>query len=303
MNRKITRVAILAICIITSIFLISNEAHSYELNFQLNPAFLIIIFSTHFIFLLIHTKRFQITIQTISNIKINFWPWVCKISSTRLLNNLIPQSGNTVRAIELKQENALAYKDYSISVGLLAWLDCIINLTIAIIIISIFTTKYMTIITLLLLLLTVLIAPKAITLLSQSFDPKNENLIPRFFLYINDKISSLSNTKNELYAISLLGAISFALMSIRLYCGFYITGQEISIPDLLVIHAALKTVLLFSIIPGNIVVQGFFAGLTTKLVGVGFTEGVIASIFLQICGYILLGFISFISFCYEISRK
>ncbi len=304
---KLTKATIFIICLLATVFFISIDSNASKVSVNLNLNLIAAIFIAHLFFLLIQAYRYLSVVNNISKIKIRFWNWFQSFIAARLLNKILPQSGNLYRAYQLKKDEGIRYKDYAISYSYITWFDTLTNFLFAFfaLLFLSYTSEVNIIIVITFAILFTITAflPFILNQITSLHFIQNYQRAYDFICYAQKILYNRNLHSNLIFILSILGVASLLLMSFRLLLGFQVIGSNVSFVEILIIYSIYKASLLFVILPGNILLQEFVTGIAAQLLGIGFTEGAAAALFLRLCGYILLGAISLISIVFTISSK
>jgi len=303
MNNKI-KLTVLALCVLASFYFINKEYQSINFKFDFNIYSILVIFILHFFFLLSHAKRYLLVVNNITKKNISYWGWFYNFIISRMLNKIMPQAGNAYRAIQLKKDEGVDYKNFAYSYGFFTWFDTCFNLALAALALLFFSNQESStlLLSFTLLFFFTLLTPKLIVLFN-SLIASNNTFFNKIINHASNIFCKIQIDRKLIAKLLFLGLISFILMTTRLYYGFKIIGVDVSVVDIIIIHAVYKAALLIVILPGNLLIQEFVTGLVAELLNIGFLEGAMAALFLRICGYILLGLICIVSLVLTLNKK
>ncbi len=250
----------------------------------------------HLTYLIISSLQFLIILyqQGLTNIPPFSWFKVFVVG--RFLNKFAAQAGNIYRSVYLKQVYDFSYTKYASSFAAAFWLEMILALTMATLVISLLepTLKLGAINALALLgtILTGLAAgPFIIKWLVESLNLSGKR-IEKIHGKINELLQLTTNVIRQpkvLFFSFLLGILSFLMSSGQLYTAFQIIGVDLSLSKIMIYVILLKLSLIINVTPGNLGIRELVYGQLSQMLGVGVETGILVSSIIRLVTYVLLG--------------
>ena len=280
-----------AACIVYIVNFFINNQDEIKLIKNLSYKNIILILVIMTISQLIQAFRFRIVLHKCSEIKIHYWPWFRASMLASFLNTFIPQGGNIYRSIYLKSQHSISYTRYAAGLFAFLWLDTLLNLIFAMVIIVVqkVDLRFGTIDGLLVLfVITVAGAavPPAFVLLLKFIKIKN-----RYLLWLHSKISEMLSVAVQgakdlkyLAKIILTGMIAFTNTVAIFYFCFSALNISASIPALGLFYILLRLCTLITITPGNLGIREILYGILGDQIHLGKAQGIIISIIIRILG-------------------
>ena len=266
-----------------------QQRASIKIAFSISILTIIYILILQFISYLLTILRFKIVLEKCSQKKLKFLTWTKTYILGRFLNTIIPQSGNLYRGIFLKKNFDISYTRYITAFSSFAWMDTILNLLFALIVIlglePAFKIGTLTGWKLLAITISALmLLPIFLEIIFKKTQFKNRH-INWAHLKLSEVLTvSVSNLKDKTYMLKivLVGIIMFARTCLAFYVYFSIFDINVTLPVLLVFTALYKLSTFIIITPSNIGVQELAYGFLSRQVGIGMAQGVILSAFIRV---------------------
>jgi len=262
---------------------------SLQIAFSISISAIIYILILQFISYLLTILRFKIVLEKCSQKKLKFLTWTKTYILGRFLNTIIPQSGNLYRGVFLKKNSDISYTRYITTLSSFAWMDTILNLLCAFVVIvalepafkiGTFTGwKLLAIIISALMLLPIFLE---ITFKRIRF--KNQYINWLHFKLSEVLTVSVNNLKDKTYMLKIviIGITMFVRTSLAFYVYFSIFDINVTLPVLLVFSALFKLSTFIVLTPSNLGVQELAYGFLSRQVGIGMAQGVVLSAFIRV---------------------
>ncbi len=283
------------LCIIYIIYYLADNREDLRTLHKLNIYYLSLIIMIYFIALLFQSFRYRIVINKCSGKHIPFFGWFKIFIKGNFLSKLIPQSGGIYRGAVLKKSYGVSYTSFISSFTSFAWLDSLLSLFIALLLIILFNPQlsfgyiqgYLLILVLFIILF---ILPYFMYLVLSRIKVKG-----KFSSWFHLKISevfktTVSNTRDYKYIISLFltGLLSMFNSILIFYICFRGLGVNVALPVLALFGALLKISNLVVLTPGNLGVREIAYGFLGSFAGISPGHTYLASLITRLIGTLLI---------------
>lgn len=293
--RKYIQWYIAVLCVIYIIYYLVNNREDLRSLYKINIYDLSLIIIIYFIAFLIQGFRYRIVINKCSGKRIPFFGWFKIFIKGIFLSKLMPQLGNVYRSAVLKKSYNISYTSYISSFASFAWLDSLLSLFIALLLIILFNPHlsfgyikgYLLILVLFIILI---ILPYFMYLLLSHIKIKG-----KFFNWFHLKISevfktAVNNTRDYKYIISLFltGLLSMFSSILIFYICFDGLGIDVALPVLALFGALLKISNLVVLTPGNLGIREIAYGFLGSFAGISPGHTYLASLITRLIGTLLV---------------
>jgi uncharacterized membrane protein YbhN (UPF0104 family) len=294
--KRIVRWAIGLACLVYVVryFLVNWEDVSS--TFRLDLPVVAGIFGILLFHLLVHAVRFHVVITKCSGRRVPFLQWLRIFVHARFLNNVLPQAGNAYRIVTLKSTYGITYTRYITSHVAAFWMEVIVNFALAGAVVAAadpaLTVGDVPLVPMLLgAAAAVFAGPFVVELVSRRFQFRVQAMA-----WAHQKMSELLRVTRESvrdvpYLLRVLGLVlvQFVDMTIVFYLTFLSLGKNVDLATLAAFYALYKLSAYFIIAPGgNLGVREVLYGLLGAQMGIGTTEGMLASVVIRVLSFISL---------------
>lgn len=266
-----------------------QQRASLQIAFSLSISAIIYILMLQFISYLLTILRFKIVLEKCGQKKLKFLTWAKTYILGRFLNTIIPQSGNLYRGIFLKKNYDISYTRYITAFSSFAWMDTILNLLFAFLVILGLEPSFKigTFIGSKLLVITIsalILPPIFLEIIFKKIQFKNQHINWLHLKFSEVLTVSINNLKDRTYMLKivLVGIIMFARTCLAFYIYFSIFDIDVTLPVLFVFTALFKLSTFIVITPSNIGVQELAYGFLSQQVGIGMAQGIVLSAFIRL---------------------
>ncbi len=286
-------IGIIAVGVIIWIVLKNKDALAYLTNLKAsNLILLVVLYMLQFIAAAI---PIWIIIIKLGGRRLSLFKWI-KISVVgRMANYMVPKSGAVYKAHVLKSDYELSYYDFINSYAFFSWLTICLNIAVATLLIFLFLPdlqfgNFLALPVLGLLLLILVVAPFVARHTLKLFSVRN--------IYINmllQKTMGVFKTmlvygKDFRLMVELVG-LTFIKICLNILFFFFLftkIGIEIGFGQIALFIAVQQISVLVFITPGNIGIRELLYGAVGGVVGIGVTEGIMASAILRAINYVVV---------------
>lgn len=293
--KSLIQYIIAIVCIAYVVYFLLGNKQQIKQVLSLRPFFIITLSILICLDLLINSLRMRIVLEKCNNTKLPFARWLKIFLLARFLNTAIPQLGNLYRGVTLKQNFGISYTNYISSLAAFGWIDTIINLTFAFVIIisTNHNLKFIGIQAWLFLgivIIMIVVGPIVADAIIHLFKIKTKTLS-----WIHSKLTevfsiSVKTLKDINYLSSML-IVTFIAFVITISM-FYICFLGIDVPASLAAIAIFFSVLrlgdIIVITPGNVGVREIIFGMVTAKLGFNMIDGILVSTILRVLGTVII---------------
>jgi len=244
----------------------------------------------------VHALRFHVIIAKCSGKHIPFLHWFRIFVHARFLNNVLPQAGNAYRIVTLKNDYDVTYTRYIASHVAAFWMEIIINFALAGTVVAAFdptlAIKGVAVAPILFLgAAGALAGPFVVEGVSRRFQFRMKAMA-----WAHEKMIELlqvtrTSVRDVRYLVKVAGLVGlqFVDMIIVFSLTFLSVGKAVDIPTLAAFYALYKLSAYFIITPGgNLGIRELAYGLLAREVGIGMTEGMLASVTIRVLSFLTL---------------
>lgn len=258
---------------------------------EMDPIYFIYLYGVFMIYLLFASLRMLLFARKFGLKKITFKKWFQIFVLSRFLNKFLPQGGNIYRAMILKKEYKLSYKEYTQSFIGFTWIDVQVNL----IWIALFTLRSNLDIQILglspsicaiLAFLATLIIPIILYQLIQSLKIQNK----LFQKLMHSYRVTMHIIKDPVFLLKafMYSSLSFLTYLWMLDLSFSSMQIELHLVQIAVFAAILKSGSYLIITPGNIGITELACGYLGETSNIPFSVGVLAASILRAVSYLVV---------------
>ncbi|RKY08093.1 MAG: hypothetical protein DRP56_04675 [Planctomycetota bacterium] len=288
------------VCCAYIIYFFTKNKNAFEQLFSLDPLFLAWLFLFCALTIVIQAWRYLIVIEKCGQTKLPFLKWFKIFILGTFLSRIFPQTGNIFRAVRLKQDFGISYTGYVSIYTSFVWLDTILNLSIAFVVISFLKPGFLIGPIRVLYLISCLLA--LIVTAPWFLMKASAALKTRFtsFQWLHSRASevlkiSIQSIKDIAYIgkVAITGIASFSITLSVFYICFASLDTPVEITTLALFAVILKLSNLVILTPGNIGVRELAYGLLGELTGIGLAQALLVSVITRIvisCLILGLGF-------------
>ena len=253
------------------------------------------------LFYVLQSWRFHLVLVKSAGVRVPYLPWLRIFVLARFLNTLFAQAGNVYRGLTLKKRFGVSYTKYVGGYSAMTWLDTLMNLLLALVIILVSRPEFHIGGVPAWPLLAglsglILIAPPAGKRLLGGLTVQNERLgwAQRRLQEVVD--ITMGNLKDWRYVSSFaaIGLLQFARSCATFYVFFLCFDIQVSLPVLAILYAVHKLGVLLVLTPGNLGVQELVWGALAQSMGIGMAQGVLVSMMIRVTStglILILGFV------------
>lgn len=252
-------------------------------------ASVVLLFGLYLVALPIEAWRYRVVLDHCSDATIGFRSWYEVFVVGRLLNQVAPQAGNVYRGVTMKRRFGLAYTEYISSFASYLWLDSVLNLLLALVIVLLFARDLVVgglrvwpvlsgVVAL------VLVAPPMACLVLSRVTVRHRRLkwmYEKLHRVIRDVAESIRRPR-YLATVTLPGVALFGIACAAVYVVFNAIEQPVSLPLAALFAAIMKLAILLVITPGNLGVREVAYGVLADQAGVGMGAGIIVSVSVRV---------------------
>ncbi|MCF7853735.1 MAG: flippase-like domain-containing protein [Candidatus Pacebacteria bacterium] len=284
-----------AVAIYYAAKLLFGSRQSLEELLTLEPARLGILWLLVLAYYACHAFRYLMVLRTVSKTRLSFFRWFRIFMVGRFANNILPQAGNAYRAIVLKSEIKLSFTKYIHVFALFSWLDTLLNLIIALMVIVIVTptlhvgginaTPAVSVIIVILIVTPILVQW---TLKRCHLTSRGGALLQAKVTGIFHALTTYGRRPKLVGNVSLWGIILFALTMVIFKIIFSALGIPIAAGQVALFIVVIRVTNLVMITPGNLGVRELLFGALAHTLKLGTAEGILACALLRVANYMVL---------------
>ena len=256
------------------------------------------------IIILLYILQFFVTvislwliISRISGKSVAIINWIKIMFLSRMANLMVPRSGGLYKAYVLKSEYGINYTRFVHIYAFFSWLTILINLGLVVMLILIYMPdlqigNYPVFYIMTVLFIGIMLGPLIANYFFSLISPKND-----FLLSISEKvheifITMLNHGCDFSFMSKLIGTLLvkfglYVLLFKNLFAGMG-EGIDISYAHMALFIALEQINVIIYITPGNIGIMEILYGSISGAIGIGVTEGIVASALLRAIGYIVI---------------
>ncbi|MHC5199895.1 MAG: lysylphosphatidylglycerol synthase domain-containing protein [Planctomycetota bacterium] len=211
------------------------------------------------------------------------------------MNLIVPQLGNLYRSYHLKEVYKVPYTHYISSYFSFLWMDTILNMLVAAVLVAVMNPTLMIgQFNASLLLTTITLLIFSIPFVCLGFCKLSSVLLNKS-LWIQSKIHevfsvTIENLKDPKYMfqVLLLGLLQLPVVCILYLLYFRCFHIDAGIPTILLFYSLYRVSLYLNITPGNLGVREVAFGILSDLMQIGKPEGILISTISRIFNYIII---------------
>lgn len=308
-KRNIPRLIAVACILLVGYFLIS-ERESLALIVRLEWMPLGALLGIHAVYSLVQSNQYRLALERCTGRRVSFKAWFEIYIVGRVMNLLVPQSGNVYRSVRLKRDYAIAHTLY-VSVYLsYAWMSTCLNLAVATAVMGALSSEFTVeteriATTIILALIAFSCGPIVIYWIVKNL-PRTQG---RLF-WIHERITLMLRTaidsiKDVTFLLKFFGhgLVLLVLAGVAFYLAFLSIDVGISPFAVIVFYAILQLGSFVQITPGNWGVQELAFGLVAEGLALGMSEGILVSLVVRVTGYLALFGLGFLLRGTQILRR
>jgi uncharacterized membrane protein YbhN (UPF0104 family) len=228
----------------------------------------------------LYAYRFVLLIDKHCGCRIGLLTWIRMLVVVRFLNAAVPQMGTVYRAITLKRDFGVSYRDYISANLFFIWTDTIINFAIALAMIAVSGTSvalwgYSGLSLMAIALVTTTAMPFLAQLLF-SISPTRPRFVDKLTLVVKDFVEGARDPVYMLVSFA-IAFLSFMLMAAVFKILLAVVEVDVSFATLALFNALYRLTFHVSITPGNIGIRELAYGLLCAEANIGMSKGVLVS--------------------------
>ncbi len=224
-----------------------------------------------------------------------FREWFATYITGRFANTLLGQSGAVYRAVVLKKRHQFPYTSFISADVFAAWFDVLFSLLLALVSMAIFAPRQEIggVNAQLVLLMTLVVCTGGPVVLERGLRriktpwKRLDALRMKLHGMFEAALKSLCDL-SVLMRMSVATLVSFALGALFLGLSFLAIGCTVSVPAAILFLALFKLSTVVVITPGNLGIRELAYGLLSAGMGIGMSEGVLASLIVRALHYLAL---------------
>lgn len=287
-------VGLTAVSLVAIVWLISRDTESLAPLGDVAATEVVAIFVLQLAYLVVESYRMQIVIEASAGAHLEPIAWFRIFVVGRLLNLIVPQSGNVYRALRLKHDHGVPYISFGGALGAFLWLSVTLNLLMATILIALNSPELSTgpVPTWVALLAAALVA--AFGPLAAWFIFRNRGGRGRLGFVVATLAAVLDASVAAVRDRALLAKFALVwLITIIVIVFLYgtvlsIVGADLGAGELIALYALVQVTSFVVITPGNLGIQEVgFAALAT-LLGATAAQGAAGAAIIRVTGAIAL---------------
>lgn len=253
------------------------------------------------VYLYIHSARSKIILTKYNPSayqNIPFFDWLVIFAIGRLFNQFLPQTGNAYRSYFLKKHHQVSHSHFVSAFLAFAWMDLILNLSIALIAIAVLDPKlkifHINGLLLNFILLSLFVSFPLLSLGMVSFLSLKTLKFSSFFSKSAELMRiSLDNLRDFNFLLYFL-FLSIGSAGISIFLYFFLFrqfGYHVEYGKLVLFYILFKLTTYFSLTPGNLGIRELAYGYLSAEVGANVATGIVISASLRAVHFFLLTFI------------
>jgi len=299
-----------AVCLCYVVLFFCKNRDSLKGVLSLNFISIIYLVFFYIIVFILQCYRYRVVIHKCSGAKVPFVGWFKIFMLGMFISRIVPQTGSIYRAIRLKQDFGVSYTRYISSYTSFVWLDTVLNLIIALVVVLIlkpdlYIGNLKAYYVIFFLVVLVMVIPPVLNILCASWQSR-----AKYFRWLHSKISevfrvSVSNISDVIYIskITLTGILSFFNTMMIFYVCFGSIGVQVELSILTLFCVILKLSNLVILTPGNLGVREVAYGILGKLANIGVAEALLVSVITRVVGTILIFILGAVFGGFSLLRK
>lgn len=292
---KIFSWILLFLCLGYMIYLFSRNWSDIGIIANLDMRMVILLLVFQAIYLVLHALRYWIILQFFGGLQVGFPAWFRIYVLGRVLNLVMPQSGNVVRGIYLKRRHGVSYTRYVGSYFAFAWIGSLLGAGLALLVVSAFepelriadwrATPMMAAI-----IVGLFLGPWVLEVLWRKWP-----IMSRRMPEVGGKIHEILTVSVQLFCdantMAKFGGVSILMFGTAgsvFYLCFGAYGIDLELEEVAIFLVLLQLTSYINLTPANLGVQELAFGFISDGLGIGMSEGVLVSLLVRVTGYIAL---------------
>lgn len=282
-----------AVCVaFVAHFFWSHHAEIAE-QIDLRPASLLLLVLLQAVQFALQAYRQKQILEQSAQVHMPFRPWIGMFVVSRLLNQVIPQSGNVYRSVELKQLHNISLTHYVSSLVAAGWLGMAFNFALAALAIAVIGGADMRLwgIPAPVLLIGCAALNVAAPLVIAKLVPKLPPLAHPRVDWLRRKMTAVVDASVRGFArISFLvpfvgvSLASFAVAVASLAVAFHSLSVRVDLSSLILFQVVMQLSSIVIVTPGNLGITEIGAGLVGHVLGMGMGPGMLVSALMRLTG-------------------
>ena len=276
------------------VWLISRDTESLAPFGEVAATEVIAIFALQLAYLVVESYRMQIVIEASSGVSLEPVAWFRIFVTGRLLNMIVPQSGNVYRAVRLKRDHRVPYISFGGALGAFLWLSVTLNLVVASILIALNSPELDAgpvpgWVALLAAALAAAIGPLAVWFLVRDRGGSGRlGFVVTTLAAVLDASVAAVRDGALLVKFALVWLVTIIVVVFLYGTVLSVVGADLGAGELIALYALVQVTSFVVITPGNLGIQEVgFAALAT-LLGATAAQGAAAAAIIRITGTIAL---------------
>jgi uncharacterized membrane protein YbhN (UPF0104 family) len=228
---------------------------------------------------LLMSMRLSLAVEQCGGRGVSQATWFRLTSVGQFLNQFVPQLGNVYRAVVLKRDHGLSYLSYASALFAFVWLDTLMALVIALVVIAVLEPALAllgvpALLVLLLVIAAVAAGPTVLHALFRRFRPSSTSRFRTRVVTLLATARDALESPRFLVRFFLVNVVTTAVHAGALFLGFLAVGSDIGVGGLVLFQVFIRLSHLVQVTPGNLGVNELAYGLLAHASSATVEQGV-----------------------------